>query len=590
MPYDTLTTLARRRGFRRATLAWLAMGLAIFTIEASAQLTDASFEMGKKTTTLEYSDRFETVTFYEERVAGGPRTVVSPAHIPFTLPASIGRPVSVSSLEQYGVLLIQLAPGVDPREVQPAVRAFNIRSPTPPRVLGVAGGENAGHPIYSVGSIHYLVVNEVLVRFKDTVDEATSISAIDAVRGRILVRPDGRDQFEYLVHFPGLSGHETIERSNKLDGMAIVEYAQPNFVYIDPERLTGGLSSLQGTCASWCPDTPISPSGGDPLYGNQWHLANDGASGKKFADINAERAWQITLGSPDVVIAILDDLVEEAHQDLEGKVTASWNAITQSGSDSSLVLVSGDGHGTSAAGLAVAVRGNGLGVAGIAPRASIARIRTHAPTSNSAVTARGINHAANIAGVRVLSMSWTLGWATELPNGTPAMENAIASALTKKLVLVFAAGNDKDLDAIDGREADYPASRASELPIIAVSATDKWDALQKRTGPTQACGWTSNHSSFAVSAPGVEIHTTDRMGAAGYCAAGEYSNYAKFSGTSAATPLVAGIAALMLSKEPGLTPSQVKARLQSTAKGPWKRVDACRALQGGDSCNRTGGP
>jgi len=296
------------------------------------------------------------------------------------------------------------------------------------------------------------------------------------------------------------------------------------------------------------------------------------------------------LGSPDIVIAVLDDLVEAIHHDLEGKVTASWNAITQSGSASSLVLSSGDGHGTSAAGLAVALKGNGHGVVGIAPRTAIARIRTHAPTSNSAVTARGINHAANIAGVRVLSMSWTLGWAAELPNGTPAMEEAIANALAKDLVLVFAAGNDIDQDAIDGREADYPASRASQLPIIAVSATDQWDALHKRTSLTEACGWTSNYSPFAVSAPGVELSTIDRMGSVGDCAAGAFSNYAKFSGTSAATPLVAGIAALLLTKDPGLTPSQVKARLQSTAEGPWKRVDACKALQGGSICERTATP
>ena len=580
---DDWVAIARRRRFRRATLACLAVGLAFAGFAATAQPVDAKFEMGKKTTTLRYSDSFETVTFYEEQSIGGPRTVVSPAHIPFTLPPTLGRALPLPSLEPYGVLLIQLAPGVAPEDVHPEVRKFNNRKPTPPRVLGIPGEENAGHPIYSVGSVHYLVINEALVRFRDTADEAAIMSAIDSVGGRVLSRANERDQFAFLVEFPGVSGHETVNRSNKLDAMNIVEYSQPNFIYIDPQRLPGGFSSLQGTCAL-CPDTPATSSAVDPLFGNQWHLDNNGSSGLKFADINALRAWKITLGSPDVVIAVLDDLVESTHEDLQGKVTASWNAIMQSGS--SLGALSSDGHGTSAAGLAVALKGNTRGVAGMAPRASIARIRTHAPTSNSAVTSRGINHAATIPGVRVLSMSWTLGWASALPNGTPDMEAAIANALAKKLVLVFAAGNDIDQDAIDGREADYPASRASQLDVIAVSATDRWDVLHKRASLAEACGWTSNHSAFAISAPGVDLHTVDRMGSAGYCATGANSNYAKLPGTSAATPLVAGVAALILSNEPWLTPSQVKARLQSTAQGPWKRVDACKALKGGEVCDR----
>ena len=278
-------------------------------------------------------------------------------------------------------------------------------------------------------------------------------------------------------------------------------------------------------------------STGDPFFAKQWHLDNPGTTGKQHADINAVKAWQITRGSPSVIIAIVDDMVETNHEDLQGKIQSSWNAFPENGT----VLTDLDCHGTAAAGIAVAVTGNGVGIAGIAANVLLMSVRTHNPGFPHFVIQRGIKHAADQADV--LSMSWTLGWAETYPNGIPVIEDALQyAAIQKARVLVFSAGNDQ------GKEAAYPASRTAQFPIIAVSATDQWDAIKTIKNPAEPCEWGSSVGADTVAAPGLDLYTIDRMGSKGYCVSGSNSNYAKFSGTSAAAPLVAGTAALMLSQ------------------------------------------
>jgi subtilisin family serine protease len=564
--------------------------LSAVACSASAQPVSDNFAMGKQVTRLARSELFESVVFVEESPPGGMRSLVSPSKAVFALPPGIGRALVLPDLDSKGILLVELAPGATANDLLSEVRAFNLRPQPPgsPRRVAVAGGEQAGYPIYSAGSVHYLVTDEVLVRFQRGTDVRT-IEALLGSRGATIVEtPTDPDRDSYLIRFPGMSGHEVREQSNKLDAHGSVEYSQPNFTYIDPHRLPrGGLASGR-SCVELCPTAVSSPSASDKFLGNQWHLAK----------VNAFRAWQFTAGNPDVAIAILDDLVDDTHLDLLGKIIGSWNAV----SPSSLSLFSIDEHGTSAAGLAVAVQGNGIGVAGVAPRVSLFRIRTHQPNSNTNLVVKGIRHTFNFPRVRVLSMSWTLGDESLLVNGTPAVDLAIEDAILAGKVLVFANGNSYGLTAMP---AEYPANRAEGKAVIAVSATDAWDNLQKKTSAADTCGWNSNVSEYSVAAPGFELHTIDRPSTEGYCTTGPDSDYARFGGTSAATPLVAGIAALMISKDPGLTPQQVKELIYETAEHPnpqqrpndaggwglgWGRVDACRALGGGESCSRGGTP
>ena len=130
----------------------------------------------------------------------------------------------------------------------------------------------------------------------------------------------------------------------------------------------------------------------------------------------------------------------------------------------------------------------------------------------------------------------------------------------------------------------YPSSKI----ILAVSATNEWDEFKTKTSADGETWWGSNFGpQISVSAPGVHIYTTDISGSDGY-ANGDY--VATFNGTSSATPFVAGVAALVLSEDPGLVPSQVRIRLQDTADdlGPsgfdnefgYGRLNAFAALQG----------
>jgi subtilisin family serine protease len=568
---------------------------------AAAQPVGDVFLMGKKATQLAISDQFETITIFHEDHQSGTRTMLSPSKATFVLPPGIGRVLVLPDLDAKGVLLVEFAPGAVTDDLVREVRAYNNQPLVPgaPRRVAVVGSESAGFPIYSAGSVHYLVTDEVLVRFKRGTDAQANEALLASMGAMVVESPSERDRVSYLVRFPGLSGHDVRERSNKLDSSDQVEYSQPNFTYIDPQRLPRGGLAAGRSCVELCPDAPVAAPGGDKFLGNQWHLANDGTKGKKYADVNAFRAWEITRGDPQIVIAILDDLVDTTHPDLLEKIVGSWNTLTQDGSAASLSLYSIDEHGTSVAGLAGAAMGNsGIGVAGVAPRVSLMRIRTHQPNSNADLVEKGIRHTFSEPRVRVLSMSWTLGDESLISNGTPAVDAAITDALEQGKVLVFAAGNSYGMTV---KPAEYPANRASSTAVIAVSATDAEDRLQRKKDSTESCGWNSNVSANAVAAPGVELYTIDRPGSEGYCATGADNDYARFGGTSAATPLVAGIAALILSRKPSLTPQQVKSMLYETAEHPdrakrpndssgwglgWGRVDACRALGGGEFCNR----
>jgi subtilisin family serine protease len=294
----------------------------------------------------------------------------------------------------------------------------------------------------------------------------------------------------------------------------------------------------------------------------------------------------VTTGDPGIIIAILDDGVEIAQEDLAAKIHSTWNAAYN---DTDLRLQDWDRHGTAVAGIAAAATNNGLGIAGIGANISLMPVRVwdtdqwgrltapHARVSDAILTAA---ETAN-----VLSASFTLG-STSFPDVEDAIDTVMAPPLAR--VVVFAAGN----DAVS--TVSFPASLAETIkngqprPLIAVAATDNSDVVKTRN-PLDAtgCDWGSNQgAAISVAAPGVAIVTTDRSGAKGYCNA----EYTFFNGTSAATPLVAGTAALILSQDPTLSPAEVKERLEATAKDlgapghdtayGWGRIDACKALLG----------
>jgi len=327
--------------------------------------------------------------------------------------------------------------------------------------------------------------------------------------------------------------------------IALVFRSDPSFenegVYVDDiviEMITGGYEDLTS----------------DDHDHLQWSLNNNGQLwGIDGADIQAIDAWGISHGSDSITIAIIDEGVDLTHPDLAGKMVSGYDAT---GGGSNGGPSGDDAHGTNCAGIAAAVTDNYLGVAGIARLAGIMPIRIAYDSGGGWVTtdswiADGINWAVT-NGADVLSNSW--GGGSPSTAITSAIDNAKNNGRGGKgAVLVFAAGN------YNG-PVIYPATLDQVLAAGALSPCDE------RKAPTSCDGefwWGSNYGDeLDISAPGVHMYSTDIQGEYGYDS-GDY--YYGFNGTSSSTPVVAGVAALILGYCPDLTASEVEDTLKSNA-------------------------
>ncbi|MHB1375746.1 MAG: S8 family serine peptidase [Thauera sp.] len=254
-------------------------------------------------------------------------------------------------------------------------------------------------------------------------------------------------------------------------------------------------------------------SANDPYYSSAWHLPK----------IGAPNAWPTSTGSA-VVVAILDSGVDPVHPDLAGKLVAGWNAF-DGNTDTRDVY----GHGTQVAGTAAAATNNSTGVAAVAGGASIMPIRvtgTDGYGSWSAI-ANGITWAAD-RGARVANLSfYGIETSSTARSAAQYMKN-------KGGLVVTAAGN-------YGREETITPSDT----MITVSATDSGDRLTS---------WSSYGNFVDIAGPGASIYTTFNGG--GYGAA---------SGTSFASPVTAGVVALMMATNPALSGAEIEKRLYASA-------------------------
>ncbi|HEX6049236.1 MAG TPA: S8 family serine peptidase, partial [Gemmatimonadaceae bacterium] len=279
------------------------------------------------------------------------------------------------------------------------------------------------------------------------------------------------------------------------------------------------------------PTTEFTPN--DPDFGIQWGLQR----------INAPRGWELMRGSPSVTVAVLDEGVELAHPDLDVHAQ-SWNASTDAPDGSPT-----GNHGTACAGIIGARLDNMAGVAGVAGGCRTMAIAT--ATWADVDIAEGLYFAAD-NGAHVVSMSfgvypsWMM-WDFDL------IRDALQHAHEQGLVLVAATGNE-----------DIPQSRfpGSDARTIAVGGSNRTDERKRVGDSSSEPFWGACFGNdIDVVAPCLEIPTTDRLGGSGY-AAGDY--FDGFNGTSAATPHVAGLAALIFSMRPNLTNVQVRSLIEST--------------------------
>ena len=276
----------------------------------------------------------------------------------------------------------------------------------------------------------------------------------------------------------------------------------------------------------------------DPLFGCQWHLHNDGDNeGTPGNDINLGDVWQTTKGE-GVNVAIIDQTVESDHEDL----TENWNADLSHNYRYSADTLSDEDHGTAVAGI-VAARDNGEGIIGVAPRASIVgyNFLSGYPSLATALDA----FTRNMEDIAVSNNSWGQFYGSYLMASqlwTEALKAGATRGMDGKgIFYVFAAGNSHEY----GHHVNLAESKNSYFQTLACAVDS--DGTRKYYSETGSALW--------VCAPSASV-TTDNLN--------RYRH--DFGGTSAASPVVAGVAALVRSANPSLTWRDVKLILAESAQ------------------------
>ncbi|MGH9941252.1 MAG: S8 family serine peptidase [Pyrinomonadaceae bacterium] len=358
---------------------------------------------------------------------------------------------------------------------------------------------------------------ELIVRFREeaTEQERNTLAAARGVRRAGALRGESRvERLELLA-----AGQNPEALAVALRAHPAVEFAEPNFLIRRDD---------------------VTPN--DPRFGEQWALRNTGTGGGQVgADIRAGAAWERTTGTLATTIAVIDSGIDFTHPDLQnnqwinrrerdnnrdddrnGMVDdlSGWDWINDSGG-----IRDEQGHGTRVAGIIAAQGDNGIGISGVMWRAGLMSLRVldNTGTGNVADAVEAIDYAV-AQGAHVINCSWGLDQESAI------LRDAIVRAGRRGVVVVCAAGNNGQ--NIDGSPY-YPASFGLSN-LITVAATDSFDQL------TSWSNWGA--SRVTVGAPGVDLLTTQMGG-----------DYTTMTGTSAAAPLVTGIAGLVKTVRPWLS-------------------------------------
>ncbi|WP_280146855.1 S8 family peptidase [Priestia megaterium] len=324
---------------------------------------------------------------------------------------------------------------------------------------------------------------QIIIKFKEGVCEETQLEIHYKNKCTIL---DHNKELNFQVLHSKKDINTLIKIYNKLEE---VEYAEPNHILK----------------AFYTPN--------DPFFAYQYGPQK----------VQAPDAWDVTTSNGNIKIAIIDTGVQLNHPELAIKLWPGYNFV-----EGNLNPNDGNGHGTHVAGIAGALTENSLGIAGIAPSASIIPVRALDNSRNGTLSniANAITYSTN-AGAKVINLS--LGSS----QGSITLENAVNYAWNQGVVIVAAAGNEAS------NTLTYPAAYQN---VIAVASTDIND---------QKSDFSNYGTWVEVSAPGSNILSTYT---------GSY--YAYLSGTSMASPHVAGLAALLAAQ--GKNNVQIKNTILST--------------------------
>jgi len=297
-----------------------------------------------------------------------------------------------------------------------------------------------------------------------------------------------------------------------------------------------------------------------------------------LTQVGAPQAWARTTGA-GIRIGVVDTGVDIGHEDLAGKVVASTNCIGAAGVPARCSGTGQDdnGHGTHVAGIAAAVRGNGLGIAGIAPDAELVVAKV--------VSASGVGAVADV----VAGIKWVVdhgAWVVNLSLDSPAMtfagvkataiQEGLDYAWTRGAVPVLAAGSPRRLGFGIGSRSDR------DLNAVVVGATGADGHMTPSSPPT-------GDARLAVLAPGGSGGNDPATAVLStFWAAGRHDAYEARGGTSAAAAYTSGALALLLAE--GYNALGAVERLLSRADGTvlcgegspncWGRIDVAAATAG----------
>ena len=353
-------------------------------------------------------------------------------------------------------------------------------------------------------------------------------AALLAAQDRLIVglnEEDTAEESELLIRSHGAKMERMLDRLNA--AVVILPKGQEKKIREDMER----SKKFRYVETDYKLNAVAVPN--DPQYVYQWHLPV----------IAAESAWDVTTGANTVKIVVADTGIDSTQEDLVGKVNTGWDFVSGATATNDWV-----GHGTMVAGTAAANTNNAIGVAAIGWNSQVVPyVISHDGSSYYSIVASAFQKAAD-DGYKIVNISFG--------GGPPSLtiDSAVDYAWNRG-TLIFASAGNSGSNSID---VGYPAGSPK---IVAVGSVGQGDI---RSGFSNYGTWVD------FFAPGESILTTMNGG-----------GYAYVSGTSFSAPLAAGVAALMLGKNPTLTPQQITDILIQTADllpNGDKRINAANAV------------
>ena len=413
------------------------------------------------------------------------------------------------------------------------------------------------HPVYNFMEKPMSYSNRVLVMMKNEAQYAVLQSVVRQQGGKVEM-PDEFDPLLVPVLVPKGSNTDVLSLTQYLRELNLFEVVETDFL------LSVELNSVN-----------------DPNYPQQWALNNDGTNvpgGTAIVDSDMNvagpaGAWTLATGSSNIRIAVLDVGVDLTHPDLVGNLLPGYDATgwnTQGG-----ILVVGApheyGHGTACAGLVAATGNNNLGIAGVAYGSKIIPVRCVEPQPGGqqpTITTYYVSKAINWARVNAQPDIYLMSFITSNSTLVELLINKAHAQGRNGLGSLFVVGRGNSFPSSNAQQVSFPVQLSNVISVVAMDAcfqkkelvacdnTVWYDALNTP--------WRSRYGIHSdVAAPGTRLWTTDVQGTNGMSTGNYYDN---FRGSSAAAANVAGVLALILSANPGLTATEARFALESTCR------------------------